>query len=116
MHYGAAVLTRGDAASLMYAAALQDAEIYLINLSRATPKNFNDEDMYSTIEGIKDGMYLCTKYESKLVLRNCPHVWVFANALPKRGMLSRDRLHIWSIDKQTNDLRVYKGIFDEEQE
>lgn len=55
---------------------------------------------YSAIEKIKNGMFFNTKYETGMVVYNCPHVIIFANWLPNRDALSRDRWKIYEIDSK----------------
>lgn len=49
---------------------------------------------YEAIEAVKDGIFFCGKYESKMVVFNSPHVIVMANCLPDFDKLSRDR---WKV-------------------
>lgn len=49
---------------------------------------------YQSIEEAKNGIFFNTKYESKMVLFNIPHVFVFANFDPEEKKLSADR---WDI-------------------
>jgi len=53
---------------------------FIINLNRDV-NVFNID--YTAIESLKDGILTCTKYESDAILYACPHVVIFANALPK---------------------------------
>jgi len=49
---------------------------------------------YDVMEAFKNGQFYSTKYESRLVRFNIPHVVVFANFHPATQMLSTDR---WDI-------------------
>lgn len=49
---------------------------------------------YSAIEQIKDGIFYNKKYESKMILMACPHIFIFANYLPNEEELTEDR---WNI-------------------
>jgi hypothetical protein len=51
---------------------------------------------YTGIEEIKNGIFFSGKYESDMVLGNCPHVIIFANEKPDVSKLSEDR---WNIVK-----------------
>lgn len=52
---------------------------------------------YDVMEAFKNGQFYSTKYESKLVKFNVPHVVVFANFYPATQMLSADRWNIREI-------------------
>lgn len=49
---------------------------------------------YDVMENFKNGQFYSTKYESKTVKFNVPHVVVFANFDPDRSKLSEDR---WDV-------------------
>ncbi len=49
---------------------------------------------YQSLEYIKNGMFFNGKYESGMVMFNCPHVIVFANSEPEYEKMSSDR---WSV-------------------
>ena len=55
---------------------------------------------YGSIEKIKNGYFMCSKYESKPIVRNSPHVFIFANFEPELDALSLDRWHIVNLDKK----------------
>ena len=46
---------------------------------------------YQAIEAIKNGIFYNTKYESKMITYNSPHVIIFANFFPDITKLSSDR-------------------------
>ena len=46
---------------------------------------------YTGIEEVKNGCFFSGKYESRMVLGNCPHFICFSNREPEREMLSEDR-------------------------
>lgn len=52
---------------------------------------------YTAIEGIKNGCFFSTKYESGMCLMNPPHILVFANVPPVKDQLSEDRWKIHHI-------------------
>lgn len=52
---------------------------------------------YEAIESIKNGIFFTTKYKSRTVLLNTPHIVCFANYPPKREKLSVDRWIIYQI-------------------
>lgn len=68
--------------------------IILINI----PRSHNIEYLsYSGIEQIKDGIFFSGKYESGMVIMNCPHLFIFANERPSVEKLSIDRWRIYQI-------------------
>lgn len=72
----------------------KNARAYLFDLTRTKPKLFSNGDLYSTLESVKNGHFMNSKYESKVVLMDVPHVVVFSNQLPELESLSQDR---WCI-------------------
>lgn len=59
---------------------------------------------YEGIESVKNGIFFNTKYESKMVIFNSPHVIVFANFLPDLAKLSKDRWKLYDIDVLEGEL------------
>lgn len=53
---------------------------------------------YEALEAVKNGIFYSTKYESKQVIYDNPHVVVLSNWAPDRQMLSEDR---WDIREVT---------------
>lgn len=74
------------------------SKIYLFDLTRAKPKDISGQDIYSVMESLKNGVIVNTKYENGQKLFNPPHVWIFANILPKFQSLTADRWKVWTID------------------
>lgn len=58
---------------------------------------------YTGIEGIKNGFFFSTKYESKMTHFNQPHVIVFANSPPDFNGLSEDRWVVKNIDEKKHN-------------
>ncbi len=59
------------------------------------PRSKNpDAISYQGLEELKDGIFFSSKYESRMVIYNTPHVIVLANQGPAIGKLSEDRLKI----------------------
>lgn len=87
----------GKAADMKYGVTKHleknDLKIVLIDLTRSI-ENFVS---YEGIEAIKNGIFYNTKYESGMVVFNCPHVVIFANFEPELGKLSADRWNIIEI-------------------
>lgn len=55
-----------------------------------------DHVSYNGLEQVKDGLFYNTKYESGMVVYDCPHVMIFANEEPDYQMMSEDR---WKVIK-----------------
>lgn len=53
---------------------------------------------YTGIEEIKNGCFASSKYESGMVIMNCPHVVCFANSEPFLEAVSADRWNITLIE------------------
>jgi len=69
-------------------------KIFIFNLTRSKPKLFASDDLYSSLEAIKDGMIVNTKYEPRSILFDVPHVIVLANCYPELEKMSADR---WKV-------------------
>lgn len=67
--------------------------VVIVDLVRTQETFFS----YQGLEEIKNGIFFNTKYESKMVIYDCPHVIVFANWMPQVEKLSKDRWSIHSI-------------------
>lgn len=93
-HYGAIPL-EGKKNDVLYAAAEYDADVYIWDLERS----MEDFVSYAAIEKIKNGYFLCAKYESKPIIRANPHVVIFANFPPNLSALSQDRWHVVKIEQ-----------------
>lgn len=96
--YGA-VPVEGKKNDILYVCAEFESDCYIFDLSRTTE---NQIGLYDSIEKIKNGIFMCAKYESKPIIRNCPHVIIFANYLPDKTKLSADRWKIYHIDDINN--------------
>lgn len=88
-----AVPLSGKGNDILFGAATFESDIYIYSLSRTV----EDFVSYDAIEKVKDGYYLCGKYESKPIIRNNPHFIVFANFEPDKRKLSKDRWKIYKI-------------------
>ncbi len=62
------------------------------------PRAQGNKISYSTLEEIKNGCFFSSKYESKMVLTNIPHIIVMANKGPKEEDMSEDRWDIQRVD------------------
>jgi len=84
-------VTGGKAADIFYGYEYQP--VVFFDLARMK----QDIVQYDVMEAFKNGQFFSTKYESKLVKFNTPHVVVFANFYPSTEMLSEDRWNIKEI-------------------
>jgi len=85
-----AVPLEGKKNDILYCAAEFESDIYIYDIERSLEEFVS----YGAIEKIKNGYYMCAKYESKPIDRNPPHVIIFANFPPDIEKLSKDR---WNI-------------------
>lgn len=112
--YGAIPL-EGKKNDILYCAAEFDSDIYIWDLERSMEEYIS----YGALEKIKNGYYMCSKYESKPIIRNSPHVIVFANFPPKKEALSEDRWLILNINdmneasKESPEDRWLKEIYED---
>lgn len=93
-HYGGIPLD-GSKNNVLYVAAEHDVELYTFILSRSQRLN---AETYECIEKIKDGYYMNGKYEGKPIIRNPPHIFIFANCEPDFLALSEDRWVVKNVD------------------
>lgn len=98
-HYGA-IPVEGKKNDVLFCAAVFDSEIYIFDFERS----MEDYISYAAIEKIKNGYYMCAKYESKPIIRNCPHVIIMANFKPEVDKLSLDRWNIKRIRSEEIDI------------
>lgn len=70
---------------------------YIFNLTRSQPKDASINDIWSTIEDIKDGYVVNTKYETGVMTMDPPHVVVMCNFHPKLEGMSADRWNIVNL-------------------
>lgn len=89
-----AVVVEGKNKDILYCAAEFESDIYLFDFPRSMEGNVN----YGAIEKIKNGLYMSSKYESKPIIRNSPHIVIFSNFLPDVDKLSKDRWRIYHIN------------------
>lgn len=74
--------------------------MFIIDLGRST----EERAPYEVVEQLKNGHITCGKYESSTHMFNPPHVIIFSNHEPNKGMLSEDRWAI--IDLLTTDIAL----------
>lgn len=98
-HYGAPVCGWGKAGDILnLVSKVPNRPVYLFDLSRSKPQDWARDDIAAAMEGIKNGCFMNTKYETKQVLMNTPHVWMFCNLLPNLSSMSADRWCIWRVN------------------
>lgn len=78
----------------------QNLPVYVFDLTRTRPKSLDDSELYSCMEGIKNGMFNNLKYETARVVMCIPHVVIFSNHLPRIDTMSRDRWVIYCLHDQ----------------
>lgn len=100
--YHNAVILEGKKNDILYVAAEYESELYIYDLERSMETYVS----YGALEKIKNGHYMVGKYEGKTILRNCPHVFVFANFKPEMEKLSKDRWHLVNIKKFRPEVKL----------
>lgn len=92
-----ALFLNGKAADMKFAIAQfveeNELKVCLLNFTRTVEERVS----YEGLEAIKDGIFFCGKYESKQVIYDPPHVICFANFLPDKEALSKDRIKIITL-------------------
>lgn len=91
----------GKAADIKYGItsfidAGNDLRACILDFTRSTENYIS----YEAIESIKNGIFYNTKFESKMVIYNSPHVICLANFPPDREKLSADRWVITNLDSE----------------
>lgn len=95
-HFHGAIPLEGKKNDILYCAAEFPSNIYIYDIARTNEQYIS----YDAIEKIKNGFYMCAKYESKPIIRNPPHVFIFANFRPNIDALSKDRWRIHEINPE----------------
>ena len=83
-----------DIMNMAFNADWEETSICVFNI----PRGHREKVSYSSIEAIKDGMIVNTKYETGYKVFNSPHIFVFANFPPLEDQLSADRWNIKELD------------------
>lgn len=65
-----------------------------VNITRT----MEDHKIYAALESVKDGFMSATKYMSKLLVFNSPHIVLFANFWPRVTDMSLDRWKFYDIE------------------
>lgn len=84
----------GDIMNLVFNQDMDETTSCIFNI----PRGHREFLSYSSLEAIKDGMVVNTKYETGYKLFNSPHVIVFANFPPDTELLSQDRWVVKCLD------------------
>lgn len=84
--YGA-IPVEGKKNDILYTCAEFESDIYIFGFERT----MEDYVPYGAMEKVKDGYFMCGKYESKPIIRANPHVLIFANFEPDTTTCSADR-------------------------
>lgn len=72
----------------------------LVDLPRSAP---NDENLYQTLEMVKNGTFNTLKYQGRVVVFDTPHVVVFSNFYPDISLMSLDRWDVRDITPYDNN-------------
>lgn len=91
--YGAIPL-EGKKNDILYVAAEYESSIYVFDIERSMDEAYVS---YGAIEKIKNGFYMCGKYEGKPIDRDNPHVIIFSNYEPDYSKMSKDRWNVVNI-------------------
>lgn len=91
----------GDIANRVVAQRVKP-KVCLMNLRRSQEEHVN----YNAIESLKDGIMATGKYEGGQCIFDSPHVVVFANFMPDRSKLSRDRWKVFKYMKSDKDFHA----------
>lgn len=68
------------------------------------PRKLENYVSYNGIEEVKNACFFSSKYESDMVVGNCPHFFIFANFEPEYQYLSKDRWIVKNIRCDFKDL------------
>lgn len=93
-----ALCVSGKANDIKYAIAsfLEERDLSIIVLD--VPRCNQEFISYQALEEIKNGLFFCGKYESKQIIFDSPHLFVFSNCEPDRSKLSSDRWEVKRLD------------------
>lgn len=97
-HLKIPVLGWGKTGDLLHLVSkLPNKPAYIFDLSRSKPADWAKDDIAAAMEGIKNGLFINTKYECAQVIMRTPHIWIFTNIMPNISSMSRDRWRIWRL-------------------
>lgn len=92
-HHFKAIPLEGKKTDILNVASENPTHVYIYDISRTNEQYIS----YDAIEKIKNGFYMSGKYEGSIVIRNSPHLLIFANFMPNMSCLSLDRWKIYKI-------------------
>lgn len=108
-HRKACVMSQGKAADLAHFVTSQPIRTaYVFDLTRSHPQDIGKSDLYASLESVKNGYVVNTKYLTGYKLFKAPHVWVFANHLPNFAAMSADRWQVWTVSDNKEFVRWQK--------
>lgn len=90
-HKGAGFVRYGSTKHCLNVVASNPKDLWVVNLTRTKPQDYDSSEVYATIESIKDGFFFVPHYEGKMVMQKIPKVIVFANFKADPTALSKDR-------------------------
>jgi len=97
-HYQIPILGWGRTGDILHLVSkMPNRRAYIFDLSRSKPQDWGRDDIASAMEGIKNGLFMNTKYECSQVCMKVPHIWVFTNHIPNISSMSRDRWRFWTL-------------------
>lgn len=99
-HKGAGFVRYGSTKHCLNVVANNPKDLWVVNLTRTKPQDYDSNEVYATIESIKDGFFFVPHYEGKMVMQKIPKVVVFANFAPDQSMLSKDRWNIVQLSEK----------------
>lgn len=76
----------------------EETAIFIFDLTRTKPENLANDDVYSSLEMIKNGAIRSMMYEGGTKYFSPPHVVVLANCRPVLAAVSRDRWNIITLE------------------
>jgi len=90
-----ALLVSGKSADIKYQIAncKQPPDLIIYDIPRTAENYIN----WTALEEIKNGIFCSSKYESKMVVMNSPHIICFANFEPNESVMSADRWRVIKI-------------------
>lgn len=98
-------LTWGDTSNMINLICKHGPQrAYIFDMSRTKPKAFSVQDLYNTLEDVKNGYVVNLKYETSTMAMDPPHVVVLANQRPDKGAVSLDR---WNVVKLPSGINPY---------
>lgn len=97
-HHKIPVLGWGKTGDILHLVSkMPNRSAYIFDLSRSKPQDWGKDDICAAMEGIKNGLFVNTKYECSQVVMKVPHIWIFTNHIPNISAMSRDRWRFWTI-------------------